>query len=48
MCQILEGLVGVECNIGDVLIHGATQEEHDRRLEAVFQRLSNANVTLNA
>ena len=48
MCQILEGLDGVECNIDDVLVHGATQEEHDRRLEAVFQRLGNANVTLNA
>ncbi|CAB4041011.1 Hypothetical predicted protein, partial [Paramuricea clavata] len=48
MCQILEGLYGVECNIDDVLVHGATQEEHDRRLEAVLQRLGNANVTLNA
>ena len=48
MSQILEGLNGVECNIDDVLDHGATQEEHDRRLEAVLQRLSNANVTLNA
>ncbi|CAB4035810.1 Hypothetical predicted protein, partial [Paramuricea clavata] len=48
MCQILEGLDGVECNIDDVLVHGATQEEHDRRLEAVLQRLGNANVTLNA
>jgi hypothetical protein len=47
MCQILEGLDG-ECNIDDVLVHGATQEEHDRRLEAVLQRLGNANVTLNA
>ena len=48
MSQILEGLDGVECNIDDVLVHGATQEEHDRRLEAVHQRLSNANDTLNA
>ncbi|CAB3999375.1 Retrovirus-related Pol poly from transposon [Paramuricea clavata] len=48
MCQILEGLDGVECNIDDVLVHGATQEEHDGRLEAVLQRLVNANVTLNA
>ena len=48
MSQILKGLNGVECNIDDVLDHGATQEEHDRRLEAVLQRLSNANVTLNA
>ena len=48
MSQILEGLDGVECNIGDVLFHGTTQEELDRRLEAVLQRLSNANVTLIA
>ena len=39
MSQILEGLDGVECNIGDVLFHGTTQEELDRRLEAVLQRL---------
>ena len=48
MSQILEGLDGVECNIDDVLVHGATQEEHDQRLEAVLQRLADANVTLNA
>ena len=47
MSQILEGLDGVECN-DDVLVHGATSGEHDRRLETVLQRLSNANVTLNA
>ena len=46
--QILEGLDGVECNIDDVLVHGATEEEHDQRLEAVLQRLADANVTLNA
>ena len=48
MSQIPQGLDGVQCNIDDVLVHDATQEEHDRRLEAVLQRLSNANVTLNA
>ena len=48
MSQILQGLDGVECNIDDVLVHGATQEEHNRRLEAVLQRLRNTNVTLNA
>ena len=47
MSQILEGLDGVQCNIDDVLIYGRTQEEHDQRLEATLQRLSNANVTLN-
>ena len=33
MSQILEGLVGVECNIDDVLVHGKDQEEHNERLE---------------
>ena len=32
----------------DVLVYGATQKEHDQRLEAVLQRLADANVTLNA
>ena len=48
MSQILEGLDGVECNIDDILIYGRSQEEHDERLEAVLNRLSNANVTFNA
>ena len=48
LSQILEGLDGVECNIDVVLVHGATQEEHEQRLEAVVQRLPVANVTLNA
>ncbi len=48
MSKILEGLDGVECNIDDVLIYGRTQAEHDQRLDALLQRLSNANVTLNA
>ena len=47
MSQILEGLDGVECNDA-VLVHGAASEEHDRRLETVLQRISNANVTLVA
>ena len=48
MSQILEGVDGVECNIDDVLVHGATQQEHEQRLEAVVQRLPDANVALNA
>ena len=45
--RILEGLEGVECNIDDVLIYGATHDEHDRRLDAVLRRLTAAHVTLN-
>lgn len=47
MSQILEGLVGVECNIDDVLVYRRDQEEHDKRLEAVLMRLVEAGVTLN-
>ena len=31
----------------DILVHGVSQEEHDRRLHCVFQRLQAARVTLN-
>ena len=46
MSRILEGL-GVECNIGDVLVHVPTQELHDSRKKEVLERLSAAGVTLN-
>ena len=32
----------------DILVHGATQEEHDQRLEAVLERLLSLGMTLNA
>nr|XP_049586080.1 uncharacterized protein K02A2.6-like [Syngnathus scovelli]XP_049586090.1 uncharacterized protein K02A2.6-like [Syngnathus scovelli]XP_049586092.1 uncharacterized protein K02A2.6-like [Syngnathus scovelli]XP_049586103.1 uncharacterized protein K02A2.6-like [Syngnathus scovelli] len=47
MSQILDGLDGVLCQMDDVLILGATQEEHDRRLHAALTRLQDAGVTLN-
>ena len=47
MSDILTGLEGVVCMIDDVLIHGSTQGEHDRRLIAVLERLNQAKVTLN-
>ena len=47
MSQILQGLDGVECNIGDVLVHGKDQTEHNQRLEAVLMRLVEPGVTLN-
>lgn len=47
MCEILEGLEGVECNIDDCLIYGQTREEHDQRLHTVLTKLSAAGVTLN-
>ena len=33
--------------MGDILIHGGTQEEHDQRLRAVLERLQKAGITLN-
>ena len=36
------------CMMDDVLIHGATQQEHDQRLHEVLKRLQKARVTLNA
>lgn len=47
MQRILEGLEGVVCQMDDILVHGATIEEHDERLEAVLKRLEEANATLN-
>ena len=47
MNNILEGLEGVESEIDDLLVHGETQNQHDRRLHAVLKRLEESNVTLN-
>ena len=47
MSQILTGLKGVICHIDDVLIFGSNQAEHDDRLCAVLDRLSETGVTLN-
>ncbi len=47
MSKILDGLDGVICQMDDILIHGATQEEHDERVRRVLKRLRDAGVTLN-
>ena len=47
MSNILEGLDGVICHMDDVLVHAATQTEHDIRVRAVLQRLQEAGITLN-
>ncbi|XP_033639876.1 uncharacterized protein K02A2.6-like [Asterias rubens] len=47
MSQVLVDLNGVICHMDDILIHGATQLEHDARVRAVLQRLHNAGLTLN-
>ena len=45
---MLRGLQGVLCLMHDVLVYGQDQEEHDKRLEAVLQRIQSAGVTLNS
>ena len=47
MSAMLCGLQGVLCLMDNVLIYGQDQEEDDRRLEAVLQRIQSAGVTLN-
>ena len=47
MCDILSGLKGVVCLIDDVLVYGATQEEHDKNLSAVLNQIQEAGLTLN-
>ena len=38
---------GVQCYFDDVVVYGKTQEEHDRNLKAVYERLQKHNVQLN-
>ena len=45
--QVLEGLSGVLCLMDDVLVFGETQDEHDRRLKQVMEKLESTGVTLN-
>ena len=47
MSALLRGLEGFVCQIDDILVHGKDQQEHDQRLEAVLQRLHEAELTLN-
>ena len=47
MSQSLGDLQGVETNIDDILVWGTNQEEHDKRLMAVFDRCEKINLTLN-
>ena len=47
MLTELEGLDGVICIMDDILVHGRTQAEHDKRLDSVLARLTKAKITLN-
>ena len=48
MVEMLKGLPGVIIYLDDVLISGATREEHDRRLTAVLERVKRSGLTLNS
>ena len=47
MNEILGNIEGAVCLIDDVLVHRKTQSEHDQRLLAVLNRISEAGLTLN-
>lgn len=47
MTHILSGIPGVICDIDDVLVSGRSQQEHDRRLKIVLERMEAAGITLN-
>uniref|UniRef100_A0A3B5PS62 Gypsy retrotransposon integrase-like protein 1 n=1 Tax=Xiphophorus maculatus TaxID=8083 RepID=A0A3B5PS62_XIPMA len=47
METVLKGLPGVHNYLDDVIVAGSSLQEHDRRLRAVLQRLTDAGLTLN-
>ena len=47
MYSILEGIPNILIYIDDLIIWGSTQEEHDKTLETVLQRLDTAGLALN-
>ena len=47
MSQQFGDLEGVETDIDDILLHGTTEEEHGKRLEAALQGCEEINLTLN-
>ena len=47
MSQLLEGLEGTASMMNDILVYGTNQEEHDKRLHGVLQRLRDNGITLN-
>ncbi|KAL8584671.1 hypothetical protein ACOMHN_002400 [Nucella lapillus] len=49
--RVIEGILGEETNaigyIDDILVFGKTEEEHDRQLDRVIEKLTAANLKLN-
>lgn len=44
---ILRGLKGVKAYLDDLIVYGASKQEHDQRLKAVLERLEQFGVRLN-
>ncbi|UYV82065.1 hypothetical protein LAZ67_21000644 [Cordylochernes scorpioides] len=47
MSNLLESQSGVNCHMDDIVIWGATQEEHDERLRCILRKLQDSGLTLN-
>ncbi|UYV78016.1 hypothetical protein LAZ67_15003200 [Cordylochernes scorpioides] len=47
MSNLLESQSGVNCHMDDIVIWGATREEHDERLRCVLRKLQDSGLTLN-
>ncbi|XP_061153604.1 uncharacterized protein plppr3b isoform X2 [Syngnathus typhle] len=47
MAERLQGLEGAEVYMADILVHGETEEEHDKRLEQVLRVVEEAGLKLN-
>ncbi|KAI5738960.1 hypothetical protein M8J77_013245 [Diaphorina citri] len=47
MDKVLQGIEGVQCFFDDIIIQGGTKEETLCRLEKVFDRIKQYNLTLN-
>lgn len=47
MQKILNGIDGIVCQMDDILVHGSTECQHDKRMREVLVRLQQAGVTLN-
>jgi len=47
MNKILNGLPGIMCLIDDILVHGTSQAEHNKHLEAVLKCIQSTGITLN-
>ena len=45
--ELFSDLPGVETDIDDILIWGTTEQEHNERLENVFKKCEEINLTLN-